>query len=408
MKLGVFINQDFYIDGMSIRTTLSFIKFIESFSTHFEQIIIFAPSQNLETNDRAVYKCSDVISLCSLPYYEDVRDLFKRLPFMIKETSEKMKPQIENCDVIWIVGPHPLALLAYRLAKKAKVPIFMHIRGNILEDIKVRFKGKKYLFAKAYAYALHYNNIFLCKRMPVMVVGSKLYDLYAKYTKDIYCISPSMISKQDIDESITYLRTKPDIQDRDVELIFVGRVEPEKGISYLFEALRRLNNQSQKKYKLTLIGAAHPRGRETKWKAEAFHNLARELGIEQFINWIGYVPFGRELFNLYRKADFFILPSLSEGIPKVLYEAMAAGLPIITTSIGGIPDIIKNEKNGLLILSGSTDSIIRALQRLLNDRALSKSLIEGGFQSAEEHTMERARDQMMEKLIYPYLTRGFS
>jgi glycosyltransferase involved in cell wall biosynthesis len=403
MKLGVFINQAFYTDGKKYSTDLAFIRFIESFSLHFEKIFVFAPSLLVSGGNHGFYECSDVISLCALPYYENVNDLAMRLPAILMGSVKNLNTRLRDCQLMWLVGPHPLGLLAYKISKMAGVPVCQHIRGNILNDVAVRYSGRHYLLAKAYANAMHGINSFLSKRVPTMVVGSELYDLYAKKAKALFPISPSLVNKKDIAESRQFLTSSTHALGREVELLFVGRLEPEKGLEYLFRALAILNDRSQRTYRLKLIGSAQRGSHE---KEIEIRSKARKSGIEKFLKWADYVPFSDKLLNLYRSADIFVLPSLAEGIPKVLYEAMTAGLPIVATSVGGIPDIIKNEKNGLLVPPGSTDKIVQAVKCLVGDEVLRHSLIDGAFRTVEQHTTENERDHVMK--IFTECTTVFS
>jgi len=118
----------------------------------------------------------------------------------------------------------------------------------------------------------------------------------------------------------------------------------------------------------------------------------------QFITWKGYVPYGNEIKKIYREADIFVLPSLTEGIPKVIYEALAFGVPIVSTDVGGIPDIIKHNHNGILIKPGSKDEIIAAVESLLERPDFEKRLIENGLNAAVNFTIESARQKILKSM----------
>ena len=76
----------------------------------------------------------------------------------------------------------------------------------------------------------------------------------------------------------------------------------------------------------------------------------------------------------FAQADIFVLPSLAEGIPVVLMEAMSSGVPCVTTPVNGIPELIQHEKTGLLAMPGDVDSVAEQLRRLIADPALRRSL----------------------------------
>lgn len=391
MKLGVFINQEFFTDGMNSSTDLSFIRFIESFKVYFDKIEIYAPTREAG-NGEGCYKCADSITLNALPYYSNVTDLARRARSVIPETVKKLKVGLVECDLLWIVGPHPLGLLAKRVARKAGCPAFYHIRGNILNDVAYRYKGEKLLLAYLYAQYMHLGSIIISRSIPTMVVGSELYDLYKTYAKEIHTISPSLITISEIEQSQQLTRHKTFASKDNIKLLFVGRPEPEKGLKYLFEAIKQFNSKNELQCTLSIVGAAQKGSEE---KEQDIRACALELGISSNILWKGYVPYGKTLMKLYRNADIFILPSLTEGIPKVIYEAMAAGKPIVATNVGGIPDVVTHGKDGILIDPGNIEQIVQALSLLISDPINRKTLQVNAFDTARSHTMDKARDEIM-------------
>jgi glycosyltransferase involved in cell wall biosynthesis len=110
---------------------------------------------------------------------------------------------------------------------------------------------------------------------------------------------------------------------------------------------------------------------------------------------LGAVPLDR-LLPLYRDYDVFVLPTLpGEGIPRVLLEAMAAGVPIVTTRVSGIPSLITHEINGLLVESPSAVALADAVARLADDGALRRRLIEAGYETARGFTLQAQAARMM-------------
>jgi glycosyltransferase involved in cell wall biosynthesis len=141
---------------------------------------------------------------------------------------------------------------------------------------------------------------------------------------------------------------------------------------------------------LQLVGGGYHRPR--------LESLAEELGITEYVGFLGRIPFGPELFRIYREADIFVLPSLSEGIPKTLLEAMASGLPIVATRVGGIPDVIRDGETGLLVGPRSPEQIARAVERLIADSLLRRKVIQNGYAFVKEHTVERQAEMMWQEI----------
>jgi glycosyltransferase involved in cell wall biosynthesis len=95
-----------------------------------------------------------------------------------------------------------------------------------------------------------------------------------------------------------------------------------------------------------------------------------------------------EIAELYKDADIFVFPSLSEGFSNALLEAMAAGLPIVATCVGAAPDILEADVSALLIPAGDTDALHGAVRRLLDDAGLREKLSVGARSKAAEYRSE--------------------
>jgi glycosyltransferase involved in cell wall biosynthesis len=103
--------------------------------------------------------------------------------------------------------------------------------------------------------------------------------------------------------------------------------------------------------------------------------------------------------DLLARSDIFVLATLSEGMPLALLEAMAEGLPAVASSVGGVPEIVKDGENGLLVPAGDAAALARALHRLLTDADLRIRLGSAARRTiAEHHDLERFRSQHVELL----------
>jgi glycosyltransferase involved in cell wall biosynthesis len=98
--------------------------------------------------------------------------------------------------------------------------------------------------------------------------------------------------------------------------------------------------------------------------------------------------------ELYAKHDVFLFPSLMEGLPSVLLEAMAAGMPVITTETCGMPDVVENEYNGLLIPPADSSAIEQGILRLAASVELREKLGTAARETMKRYTWERAARQL--------------
>jgi glycosyltransferase involved in cell wall biosynthesis len=142
-------------------------------------------------------------------------------------------------------------------------------------------------------------------------------------------------------------------------VLFLGRLERGKGIFDLLDAIATLRARIPD-IKLVCAGEGN---------LESVARYARRLGIEDAVSlpgWIGPI----EKQSLMCGATAFVLPSLAEGLPMSLLEAMAAGVPVVATAVGGIPDVVTDGVNGLLFNPGDTATLERLLRGLMHDPEL--------------------------------------
>ncbi len=138
-----------------------------------------------------------------------------------------------------------------------------------------------------------------------------------------------------------------------IRLITVCRMVQRKGLEHLIEAMRELKNDD---IELWLIGSGPLHGR--------VQRLVTQHDVEDCVWMPGYVP-REKLATYYGQADIFVLPSLSESFGQVLLEAMSTGLPIVATAVGGIPEVVENQRGGLLIPPASSAAIVAAVRSLV-------------------------------------------
>jgi glycosyltransferase involved in cell wall biosynthesis len=118
------------------------------------------------------------------------------------------------------------------------------------------------------------------------------------------------------------------------------------------------------------------------------------LGISDRVRFAG--PIGQDrIRDHYRAADAFCLPSLGEGIPVVLMEALASGLPAVASNTMGIPELIEDDVTGLLVLPGRPDDLAASIERLARDRSLGWRLGAAGQRKVfEEFNLEQGAESL--------------
>lgn len=162
------------------------------------------------------------------------------------------------------------------------------------------------------------------------------------------------------------------------EVLFVGRLIREKGTYELLDAFAEL--RSRRACHLTVAGEGP--------EMERLRTRASRLGIADDVAFTGHLP-EDELARVYRRADVLVLPSYSEGLPTVVLEAMAVGLPIVTTRIRGAADYLVEGENALFVPPRDSSALAQTLNRLLDDGELRAAMRENNLRKAEDFAPAR-------------------
>lgn len=149
-------------------------------------------------------------------------------------------------------------------------------------------------------------------------------------------------------------------------LLFIGAVGKAKGEQVLLEALGRLAKTGIRPL-VNILGH----------NAGSLARRVHELGLTSQIEYMGPVA-TEERAKFFREADIFVLPTLAEAMPISLIEAMASALPVLTTRVGGIPELITDRENGLLVDPGDSQTLAAAIAELVGDPAYRSALGEAG------------------------------
>jgi glycosyltransferase involved in cell wall biosynthesis len=138
-------------------------------------------------------------------------------------------------------------------------------------------------------------------------------------------------------------------------LLFVGRLAGVKGVPLLLDAVARLRDRFPQ-MRLTLIGDGPERA--------ALEARAQALRLAETVAFLGYRS-QAEVAQALAATDLFVLPSFAEGVPVVLMEALAAEVPVVTTRIAGVPELVVDGENGTLVPPGNLDALTDAIAGLL-------------------------------------------
>lgn len=151
-------------------------------------------------------------------------------------------------------------------------------------------------------------------------------------------------------------------------LLFVGRLTEQKSPQTLLDAFSQLQSQGNN-LTLQIVGDGPLRS--------ALQQQASRLNIDQSVQFLGQRT---DVPKLMQKATVFVLPSLWEGMPNVVLEAMANGLPVVCSDVDGIRDVVTDRRTGMLTRPGDADSVMAALTELLGDATFCRKMADSAYQ----------------------------
>ena len=177
----------------------------------------------------------------------------------------------------------------------------------------------------------------------------------------------------------TEIRPVEEVKCPSKRILFVGRLHPIKGVQYLLQAMKVVHKKMPDA-KLILVGDGEER--------EHLESLTGSLEIREYVEFVGRAPHEMVL-DYMNRSEVFVLPSLSEGFPVTILEAMACGLPIVATRVGGVPDIIEDGINGYLVDTKNPEQIAQALQKILENEQLRGNISSNNREEAEKYSWDR-------------------
>lgn len=179
------------------------------------------------------------------------------------------------------------------------------------------------------------------------------------------------------DDARAQLRAKEGLPDDALVFVTAGRLERNKAVDDLLRAFARLLTEVPQGYLIVLGGGP---------ELAALAALADRLGVAERVIFLGQVADVAEVLD---GADVFVFASLYEGLPNAVLEAMSAGLPVVTTAVGGIPEVVSDGETGFLVPTRRPEELAERMLRLARDGDLRRRLGGAARERVGEFTMER-------------------
>lgn len=307
-----------------------------------------------------------------------------RLPRICYDLQRIFKARASSWTAMIVCDAGLLSQAAVALCRWFHVPCFIRIAGDSLASTRARLNQRPGFLGNAVRLALAFEADLAMRVMGrlvngVIVTGAQLADKYSSVRNLRQVISVN-VSLRDLEPELPKQRASRG--GGSFRMLTVGRMTPVKGLEFLLSATAMLRDRGIPA-ELTIVGPPD--------EANYVHALeaqVRELGLSSNVRFAGRIAHGPALWEFYRQADVFVLTSLTEGTPNVISEAMAKGLPIVASRVGGIPELVRDGLNGYLVEPGRPDRIADALSTLAKDAEMRCRMAHESLSLAPTFTME--------------------
>ena len=384
MKLGIVYHMPFWraADGTLREVEGSFARYVDSLAPYFDEISVCAPMLASPRGEGTAIRATNV-SLAPLHNFEGPVHFYPQLLVMLP----RIWRFVRSIDVLHCRIPSPAAIFAFVIARAYARPSFVLIVGDLQALLPTMpYRGVKKLLWRGYTAFEEWAVQWMSDRSVAFANGEALAAKHSTAAKAVITTTTTTISAADIS-------SRADINATDtLRVLCVSRIDPRKGLRLLPDVVRLLGDQGIA-VSLDIVGPAV--GRPGADEQAAIAADAERLGVGNRVRCLGPVPL-EQLLPLYRGYDVFVLPTLpGEGIPRVLLEAMTAGVPVVTTRVAGIPSLITHEVNGLLVDAPTVAAVAGAISRVVYDAGLRRRLIANGYETARGFTLEAQAARML-------------
>ncbi len=358
--------------------------YIDEMASYWSRIVLFSScvqgSDHSQTQMYQLKSCN--VSVVCVPYYlHAVRPLrYAKMALVSILSVLRLLPWLYKCDVIHSRLPSVVGNVGAVLAKVTGRPRFCYLAGDWAGYVQSihRGRGAKLAGAAVAHFMRWVSRGSICftagKRLSEQLGGgSNVVPVYTSSLDEHHVVAPEVALNH--------------VSVHNALILFVGGVGPAKGVDTLLEAVHQLI-QSGYPVRLRIIGSVPDGG---KW----LRAHVQVLDLEDIVEYHPPMPW-EALLHQYDQSDLVVLPSRMEGIPKVPLEAMARGIPVVATHVGGIPELVIHEQNGLLVPPGDVVALAEAMQRALSDRSWRRRAVLAGLGTAKIRTVEPLTRLMMD------------
>ncbi len=366
MRLAVYLDYVHRRERDRVYAPRAFALFVAGLCREFDRVVV-AGRVDPEPG-RSHYPLDRELGFVEMPHYTSAADP-RQLARALWGGLRQWNRVLSDVDVVWVLGPQGLALPLALLALMRRRRVVLGVRQDLPAYARSRHPRRPVVHLAADLLDAAFRG--LGRLVPVIAVGPALAARFAR-ARAVLPLTVSLVSDEDVEDP-------PPARDWAGErvVLSVGRLEEEKNPLLLADVLAQLR-ATDPRWRLAVCGEGPLEG--------ALRDRLRQLGVADAAELRGYLPLQKGLRDAYRQAHAFLHVSRTEGVPQVLYEAFAAGLPVVATAVGGVEQAAGDA--ALLIGPDDAGAAARRLRQLAGDETLRKRLVRSGTARVREHTSE--------------------
>ena len=266
-------------------------------------------------------------------------------------------------DAVIVFFTLPCGPVALRLHRSMGLPYVVSLRGGDVPGLVPEIAWRHWLLAPLRRRVLRSARAIVANDVGLARL-SALADPF-----------PVEVIPNGVDSRFFASRAAPEAGSGPTLVLFVGRFHRQKNLAFFLEQLASLRNAAPNDWRLELAGDGEER--------PALEECVRRLGLTDITTWHGWRTDKGRLLDLYQQADVLVNPSLYEGMPNVVLEAMACGLPVVASDVPGNNSLVRAGDTGFLFPLGDGDALCAALREIREKPALARALGQNGRRRVE-------------------------
>lgn len=396
MDISVFPDGPVGFDGSHYLYSKGERLYLDNLANHFKSVTIFTFALRTGT---IMYEgvshsafTAENLTVHELPFSKKLNpSVFEKLLHFIKLFFIMLR-HVKKFDINYLFLPSYISAIAWLVGKLKGIPHIVYVADDWVAASESMFKWEQHkqsLFYRIYTKvsAILERRIGSSARFAV-TAGGVLRQKFEDFGIHAYETTPRMtLTKED-----QFFR-EDTFTDGSFTCLHVASLIHDKAQHDLIVAFKDVVDQYPHA-KLIMIGEGPEHTKLVK--------LSRDLNLSESILFKGYVIDEAALYKLYRASDMFVLSSITEGFPRVLYEAMAASLPIVTTNVGSIPHLMKDTVNALVVKPRIPKDLAVAMIKMASQNDLRKGIIK-----QEQETMKGVFERMNKSQISDLVVKHF-